>query len=103
LFVLSGAGIRSKFFLDLDALILADETMIIHLYIMSSFIDGVKMSEATLENFVKATMGDLAPVQQEIELLLAVFRDAVDDKDVFYLQFVPEVLKAALCGFFGFR
>jgi hypothetical protein len=27
--------------------------------------------------------------QQEIELLMAVFRYAVDDKDVFDLQYVP--------------
>jgi hypothetical protein len=37
----------------------------------------------------KVPMGDLAPIQQEIELLMAVFRDAVDDKDVFDLQYVP--------------
>ncbi|MFQ3172457.1 MAG: hypothetical protein ACI9DG_002498 [Oleispira sp.] len=103
LLVLNGVGVRSKFFLDLyvgalysskkstdgDALILADETMTIRLYVTSSFIDGERMSEATLDGFVKSTSGNLAPIQQEIELLLAVFRDAVDDKDVFDLQYVP--------------
>jgi hypothetical protein len=100
---LNGAGIRSKFFLDLyigalylnapstdaDATIAADEAMTIRLYITSSIIDGEKMSEATLDGFVKSTDGDLAPIQKEVDALIAAFRDAVEDKDVFDLQYVP--------------
>jgi hypothetical protein len=100
---LNGAGIRSKFFLNLyvgalylnekstdaDTLIAADEAMTIRLYITSSLIDGEKMSEATLDGFVKSTGGNLAPIQSEVELLIGAFRDAVADKDVFDLQYVP--------------
>lgn len=101
--LLNGAGIRSKFFLNLyvaalylnakssdaDALIAADEAMTIRLYITSSLIDGEKMSEATLDGFVKSTGGELGPIQKEVEMLISAFRDAVEDKDVFDLQYVP--------------
>jgi hypothetical protein len=100
---LNGTGIRSKFFLNLyvgalylnakstdaDALIAADEAMTIRLYITSSLIDGEKMSEATLDGFVKSTGGKLGPIQKEVELLIGAFRDAVENNDVFDLQYVP--------------
>jgi hypothetical protein len=100
---LNGAGIRSKFFLNLyvgalylnekstdaEALIAADEAMTIRLYITSSLIDGEKMSEATLDGFVKSTGGKLGPIQKEVEQLIGAFRDAVEDNDVFDLQYVP--------------
>ena len=100
---LNGAGVRSKFFLDLyigalylnakssdaDTVIAADEAMTIRLYITSSLIDGEKMSAATLDGFVKSTGGNLAPIQKEVDSLISAFRDAVEDKDVFDLQYVP--------------
>ncbi|MGK0250046.1 MAG: hypothetical protein ACI910_002814 [Oleispira sp.] len=100
---LNGAGIRTKFFLNLyvgalylnekssnaEALIAADETMTIRLYITSSLIDGVKMSEATQDGFLKSTGGKLGPIQKEVESLMGAFDDAVEDKDIFDLQYVP--------------
>ena len=100
---LNGAGVRSKFFLDLyvgalylsakssdaDTVIAADEAMTIRLYITSSVIDGEKMSSATLDGFVKSTGGNLAPIQKEVDSLISAFRDAVEEKDVFDLQYVP--------------
>lgn len=102
---LNGAGIRSKFFLniyvgalylnemssDADKLIAADEAMTIRLYITSSLIDGEKMSEATLDGFVKSTGGNLGPIQKEVELIIGAFRDDVKDNDVFDLQYVPNI------------
>lgn len=101
--LLNGAGIRSKFFLNIyigalyltekssdeDNIIDADMPMTIRLYITSSLIDGEKMSEATLDGFVKSTGGDLGPIQKEVELLIGAFRDIVADGDVFDLQYVP--------------
>lgn len=101
--ILNGTGIRSKFFLniyigalylnekssDADALIAADKPMTIRLHITSSLIDGEKMSEATLDGFVKSTGGNLGPIQKEVESLIGAFRDAVHDNDVFDLQYVP--------------
>jgi hypothetical protein len=100
---LNGAGVRSKFFLDLyvgalylnnhsadaNATVAADEAMTIRLHITSSMIDGEKMSEATLDGFVKSTGGNLAPIQTEVDSLIGAFRDAVEDNDVFDLQYVP--------------
>lgn len=100
---LNGAGVRSKFFIDLyvgalylnakssdsASVIAADEAMTIRLYITSSLIDGEKMSAATLDGFVKSTGGNLEPIQKEVDSLINAFRDAVEDKDVFDLQYVP--------------
>lgn len=100
---LNGAGVRSKFFLDLyigalylntpssdaEATIAADEPMSIRLYITSSMINGEKMSEATLDGFIKSTDGDITPIKKEVDSLIAAFRDSVEDKDVFDLQYVP--------------
>jgi hypothetical protein len=100
---LNGAGVRSKFFLDLyvgalylnsqstdaNATVAADEPMTIRLHITSSIIDGEKMSDATLDGFVKSTHGDLSSIQKEVDLLISAFRDAVEDEDVFDLQYVP--------------
>jgi hypothetical protein len=100
---LNGAGIRTKFFLnvyvgalylnekssDAETLIAADEAMTIRLYITSSLIDGEKMSEATFDGFVKSTGGKLGPIQKEVESLISAFRDGVEESDVFDLQYVP--------------
>lgn len=101
---LNGAGVRSKFFLnvyiaalyaaekteDAEALIEADQPMSIRLHITSSLIDGEKMSEATLDGFVKSTGGDLTPIQNEVELLIGAFKDSVEKNDIFELQYAPE-------------
>lgn len=100
---LNGAGVRSKFFLDLyvgalylnnhsadaNATVAADEAMTIRLHITSSMINGEKMSDATLDGFVKSTGGNITPIQKEVDSLISAFRDAVEDKDVFDLQYVP--------------
>ena len=48
------------------------------------------MSEATLDGFVKSTGGDLAPIQNEVELLIGAFKDSVEKNDIFELQYAPE-------------
>ena len=89
--VLNGAGVRSKFFLNVyvgalylqqksengTELVAADNPMTIRLYITSSLIDGERMSEATLDGFVRSTGGNLAPIQDGIERLIGAFRDKV--------------------------
>ena len=100
---LNGAGVRSKFFLNVyvaalylaektedgEAAIQADEAMSIRLHITSSLIDGEKMSEATLDGFVKSTGGDLTPIQNEVEMLIGAFKDSVEKDDLFELQYEP--------------
>lgn len=101
--VLNGTGVRSKFFIDVylgalylpglndsaQSIVKADKPMNIRLFIMSSLIDGDKMSEATLEGFENSTEGNMEPIQSEIDSLITAFRDAVEENDVFDLQYIP--------------
>lgn len=101
--VLNGTGVRSKFFIDVylgalylteasedgKSIVKADKPMTIRLFITSSLIDGDKMSEATLEGFENSTDGNLKPIQSEIDSLISAFRDAVEENDIFDLQYVP--------------
>ena len=71
--VLNGAGIRTKFFLDLyvgglylvqkeqqpEKIIAADNPMVIKLHIVSSMITSKKMEAATREGFENATKNNI--------------------------------------------
>jgi hypothetical protein len=102
--VLNGAGVRTKFFIELyvgglylvqenhDAgkIIEADEPMAIRLHIVSSKITSKKMEKATREGFVKATGGNVAPIQSQIENFISVFRDKINENDVYDLVYLPD-------------
>jgi len=102
--VLNGAGVRTKFFIELyvgglylvqenhDAgkIIEADEPMAIRLHIVSSKITSEKMEKATREGFVKATGGNVAPIQSQIENFISVFRDKIKENDVYDLVYLPD-------------
>jgi hypothetical protein len=101
--VLNGAGIRSKFFLDLyvgalyletisnnaDQIIEANKPMIIRLHIISSKITSAKMDKATRQGFVKSTSGNIAPIQDLIENFISVFRDKITENDIYDLMYLP--------------
>lgn len=101
---LNGAGIRSKFFLDVyvaalylggksvDAkkIVAADAPMAIRLHIISGMINSKRMSESTRDGFVRSTGGNLAPIEQDVEELIKAFRDEVKEGDVFELAYTPE-------------
>jgi hypothetical protein len=101
---LNGAGIRSKFFLDVyvaalylgsksddaKAIVAADEPMAIRLHIVSGMINSKRMSESTRDGFVRSTGGNLAPIEQDVEELIKAFRDEVKEGDVFELAYTPE-------------
>ncbi|WP_404363479.1 chalcone isomerase family protein [Marinobacter sp.] len=100
---LNGAGVRSKWFMDLyvgglyvpqttsDAqqVITADEPQAITLHIISGMITSDKMTSATIEGFENATNGNMAPIQAEIDEFLKVFEEEIKDGDVFDLVYVP--------------
>lgn len=67
----------------------ANSPMAIRLYITSGLITGDKMADATLEGFEHATNGNTAPIQTEIDRLIAVFKDSIKKHDVFDLVFDP--------------
>ncbi len=101
---LNGAGVRSKFFLslysaglylneknqDANAVIHAEQPMNLRLLILSNLITAKKMEEATREGFTKATAGNTAAIDKEIETFLAVFRQGVAEGDVFDLSYLPD-------------
>jgi len=101
--VLNGAGVRTKFFLKLyvgalylqqkgsdpKLLIEADAPMAIRLHITSSLITSEKMEKVTREGFVKATGGKIAPIEAQIETFISVFREKINENDVYDLIYVP--------------
>lgn len=101
---LNGAGIRTKFFMDIyvaalylganssdaAAIVAADEPMAIRLHIVSGMINPKRMSDSTRDGFVRATGGNTAPIEDGIEELISAFQDAVEEGDTFDLVYEPE-------------
>jgi hypothetical protein len=101
--ILNGAGVRTKFFLDLyvgglylikrdndpQNIINAEEPMAIRLHIVSSMITSEKMEKATREGFEKATDGNTQTISDRIEQFISVFKEKIKENDVFTLIYVP--------------
>ncbi len=101
--ILNGAGVRTKFFLDLyvgglyvqqksqdaQALIDADAPMAIRLQIISSLITSEKMEDATREGFENATKDNTAPIQNEIESFIGVFKEKINENDIYDFIYTP--------------
>ena len=99
---LNGAGIRSKFFMDIyagglyleaasknaDDIIAADQTMAMRLHMFSSLISSEAMEEATLEGFEKASSGKTKPMAIQIDSFVEVFRETISENDVFDIVYV---------------
>jgi hypothetical protein len=101
--ILNGAGVRSKFFMDLyvgglylenksnnpQEIIEADEPMAIRLHIISSLITSKKMENATREGFENATKGNTEPIKSQIEEFISVFKEKIEENDIFDLIYMP--------------
>jgi hypothetical protein len=101
--VLNGAGVRTKFFIQLyvgglylaqssqnaGKIIEADEPMAIRLHMVSSKITSEKMEKATREGFAKSTGGNMAPIETQIENFISVFRDKINKNDIYDLVYLP--------------
>jgi hypothetical protein len=101
--ILNGAGVRSKFFMDLYVgglylqnksndpveIIEGDEPMAIRLHIISSLITSKKMENATREGFENATKGNIEPIKSQIEKFISVFQEKIDENDIFDLIYSP--------------
>lgn len=106
--VLNGAGMRVKKFLvipvdvyvaglylksktsDAQAIINADETMMLKIQIVSSHLTAEKFKNATLEGFRESTGGNTAPIQREIDLFMKAFAEEIKQGDVFDIQYVKD-------------
>lgn len=100
---LNGAGVREKLWIDLYAaglylekktsnaeeVLNSDKPMAIKLHIVSKLITSDKMVEAVTEGFEKATNGNTAPIQDEINTMLGFFKEDIKKNDVFDLVYVP--------------
>jgi len=100
---LNGAGVRTKFFMDMyigclylarprkdpAQIVRADEPMAIRLQILSGLITSEKMETATREGFQNATGGAVAPLRDEIEHFIAVFREPIAKDDVYEMVYIP--------------
>lgn len=96
--VLNGAGVRSKFFIDLyvgslyvptlldnTAAVLAADTVAVRLNITSGMITADKMKDAISEGFDDATDGSTAGIQAEIAQFMGLFNAEILDGDQFTL------------------
>mgnify|MGYP001819810578 CR=1 FL=1 len=102
--MLSGAGIRTKMFMDIYAgglyvqsaggdaeqIVTANKAMAIRLHIVSSLVSSEAMEEATREGFDNATGGNTAPLAEHIDAFIAVFREPIVEGDNFDIVYLPE-------------
>lgn len=93
---LNGAGVRSKFFIDLyvgslyvthisadTADILTQDNVAIRLNITSEMITSEKMRDAINEGFDNATAGESSAIRPQIDSFMALFSDEIKKGDQF--------------------
>jgi len=100
---LNGAGIRTRFFVDVyvaslyltrrsadaEAIVAADEPMAIRLAVTSSFVTNERLRDSIESGFERATHGNTGPLRPSIEALMQVYAEKVSQGDVFELGWVP--------------
>ena len=95
---LNGAGVRSKFFMDLyvgglylpekattTTTVLSENSAVVSLKILSGLITSEKMRNAIEEGFDDATEGKTQPIAEEIKHFTALFEDEIKVGDEFLL------------------
>ncbi len=101
--MLNGAGVRSKWFIDVYVgglylaeasqnaaeIVNADQPMAIKLHMVSGLVTSEKMQTTTKEGFVNATGGNTAPIQAQIDQFMSAFDEEIMENDVFDLVYVP--------------
>ncbi len=93
---LNGAGVRSKFFMDLYVgslylpskasdlqAVLAAPSAVVRLNITSGMITSDKMRDAILDGFDDATDGETQAIQAQIDAFMALFSDEIVEGDQF--------------------
>ncbi len=103
--ILNGAGVREKWFLDLyvgglyltkeqkNPLIIMNskESMAIRLHIVSGMITSKKMKNAVNDGFENSTNDNIIPIKREIDEFIAVFKDEINEGDIFEMTYVDSV------------
>jgi hypothetical protein len=75
---------------DADAIIMANHPMAIFLIIRSRLATATRISEAFREGLGKSAGGDVASIETQIDLFLAVFNDGVVKDDTFEFVYLPD-------------
>ncbi|QYJ85086.1 chalcone isomerase family protein [Shewanella mesophila] len=96
---LNGAGVRSKFFMDLyvgslytpsvvsdTQAVLDAPVAVIRLNITSGMITSDKMHNAIIEGFEDATDDKVEPIQSQIDAFMALFSDDIVEGDQFTFE-----------------
>lgn len=99
----NGAGVRSKFFVDLyvgslfsagdvsdgNSVLNSDQPAAIRLNVTSGMITSEKMTDALNEGFDKATNGDTSAIDANIKAFISVFSEEIKEGDQFTFLSVP--------------
>jgi len=102
---LNGAGLRTKFFIDLyisalylqetshdaTAIINADQIMLIQIHVISNLITSENLSKGTAEGFSKSTNNHTKPIQKQIDEFLDAFKEPVTIGDIFEFVYQPGI------------
>ncbi|WP_422137479.1 chalcone isomerase family protein [Endozoicomonas sp. ALC020] len=100
---LNGAGVRSKFFVDLyvgslfttekaseaSSVLNSTTPVAIQLFITSTLITSEKLTEAVNEGFEKSTGGQIAPLEDRLTAFIDVFKDEIVKGDNFVMFITP--------------
>jgi len=101
--VLNGAGYRSKFFMkmylgglylkeqgsDAEAIISADEAMLMKLHITSGKVTTKRMIDAIDEGFQKSSQVGMYAPPEKIDQFKACFSEKIEKGDIFDIAYVP--------------
>ncbi len=93
----NGSGIRKKLFLklyvgslyltekssDVDKILSSKDAKAIRLVLISNKVTVPRMKQAMLKGLHRATNGNIAPIQSEVDQILSVFEKGVAVNDVF--------------------
>lgn len=102
-FILNGAGIREKYYIDLyvmglylkaksndaDFIMKQNAPQLIRMVCVSNLITPEKFNEAIVEGFHKATNGKPEPFKKEIDQLKSSFSDVWKVNDEFVIYYTP--------------
>jgi hypothetical protein len=104
LLVLNGAGVRSKYYINVyvaglylinkntnaKEIIDADKPTAVRLQIISSLVSKDKMADAIVEGFEKSTGGKTASIKKEIDMIVNIFKsEPIKVGDVFDIWYTP--------------
>ena len=102
--VLTGVGIRTRFFVDAyvaalylpevssdpDGILASGSPLDIRVTIISDMVTGDRFAESAMDGFVRSTHGDLGPIRPQVDTMIKTFRNSLDVGDVFDLVYNPD-------------